>query len=155
MKIMINRAVICGRLVRDPELRRTSNGTPVTSFTVAVNRTFKNSDGEQEADFINCVAWNKTAEIVDQYCSKGNLIGAEGRLQSRKYQDQQGNNRTVVEIVVEQIQFMESKNVAQQSTTISEAKEKYYGRNRVANSIYPDQMASSDGFDLNDDDIEF
>ena len=155
MKIMINRAVICGRLVRDPELRRTSNGTPVTSFTVAVNRTFKNSDGEQEADFINCVAWNKTAEIVDQYCSKGNLIGAEGRLQSRKYQDQQGNNRTVVEIIVEQIQFMESKNVAQQSTTISEAKEKYYGRNRVANSIYPDQMASSDGFDLNDDDIEF
>lgn len=155
MKIMINRAVICGRLVRDPELRRTSNGTPVTSFTVAVNRAFKNSDGEQEADFINCVAWNKTAEIVDQYCSKGNLIGAEGRLQSRKYQDQQGNNRTVVEIVVEQIQFMESKNVAQQSTTISEAKEKYYGRNRVANSIYPDQMASSDGFDLNDDDIEF
>lgn len=152
---MINRAVICGRLVRDPELRRTSNGTPVTSFTVAVNRTFKNSDGEQEADFINCVAWNKTAEIVDQYCSKGNLIGAEGRLQSRKYQDQQGNNRTVVEIIVEQIQFMESKNVAQQSTTISEAKEKYYGRNRVANSIYPDQMASSDGFDLNDDDIEF
>lgn len=152
---MINRAVICGRLVRDPELRRTSNGTPVTSFTVAVNRTFKNSDGEQEADFINCVAWNKTAEIVDQYCSKGNLIGAEGRLQSRKYQDQQGNNRTVVEIIVEQIQFMESKDVAQQSTTISEAKEKYYGRNRVANSIYPDQMASSDGFDLNDDDIEF
>lgn len=152
---MINRAVICGRLVRDPELRRTSNGTPVTSFTVAVNRTFKNSDGEQEADFINCVAWNKTAEIVDQYCSKGNLVGAEGRLQSRKYQDQQGNNRTVVEIIVEQIQFMESKNVAQQSTTISEAKEKYYGRNRVANSIYPDQMASSDGFDLNDDDIEF
>ena len=151
---MINRAVICGRLVRDPELRRTQNGTPVTSFTLAVNRTFKNADGQQEADFLNCVAWNKTAEIVEQYCSKGNLVGVEGRLQSRSYQDNQGNNRTVVEIIVEQIQFMESKNVAQQSTTISEAKEKYYGRNRVANSIYPDQIAS-DGFDLNDDDIEF
>ena len=145
---MINRAVICGRLVRDPELRRTSNGTPVTSFTVAVNRTFKNSDGQQEADFLNCVAWNKTAEIVDQYCSKGNLVGVEGRLQSRSYQDNQGNNRTVVEIIADQVQFMQSKDSSVQTS------EKYYGRNRVANSIYPDQMSSA-GFDLNDDDIEF
>lgn len=149
---MINRAVICGRLVRDPELRRTSNGTPVTSFTVAVNRTFKNSDGQQEADFLNCVAWNKTAEIVDQYCSKGNLVGVEGRLQSRSYQDNQGNNRTVVEIIADQVQFMQSKDSAQ---TMAQANEKYYGRNRVANSIYPDQMGSSAGFDLNDDEIEF
>lgn len=146
---MINRAVICGRLVRDPELRRTSNGTPVTSFTVAVNRTFKNSDGQQEADFLNCVAWNKTAEIVDQYCSKGNLVGVEGRLQSRSYQDNQGNNRTVVEIIADQVQFMQSKD-----SSAAQASEKYYGRNRVANSIYPDQMSSA-GFDLNDDDIEF
>lgn len=152
---MINRAVICGRLVRDPELRRTSNGTPVTSFTVAVNRTFKNSDGEQEADFINCVAWNKTAEIVNQYCSKGNLVGVEGRLQSRNYQDNQGNNRTVVEIVADQVQFMQSKDSGNHpAETMAQASEKYYGRNRVANSIYPDQMASSAGFDLNDD-IEF
>lgn len=145
---MINRAVICGRLVRDPELRRTQNGTPVTSFTLAVNRTF----GEHEADFLNCVAWNKTAEIVEQYCSKGNLVGVEGRLQSRSYQDNQGNNRTVVEIVADQVQFMQSKDSSAQ--TMAQASEKYYGRNRVANSIYPDQMAS-DGFDLNDDDIEF
>lgn len=152
---MINRAVVCGRLVRDPELRRTSNGTPVTSFTVAVNRTFKNSDGEQEADFINCVAWNKTAEIVNQYCSKGNLVGVEGRLQSRNYQDNQGNNRTVVEIVADQVQFMQSKDSGNHpAETMAQASEKYYGRNRVANSIYPDQMASSAGFDLNDD-IEF
>ena len=153
---MINRAVVCGRLVRDPELRRTSNGTPVTSFTVAVNRTFKNSDGEQEADFINCVAWNKTAEIVDQYCSKGNLVGVEGRLQSRSYQDNQGNNRTVVEIVADQVQFMQSKDSSNHpAETMAQASEKYYGRNRVTNSIYPDQMGSSDGFDLDDDDIEF
>lgn len=153
---MINRAVICGRLVRDPELRRTSNGTPVTSFTVAVNRTFKNSDGQQEADFLNCVAWNKTAEIVDQYCSKGNLVGVEGRLQSRSYQDNQGNNRTVVEIIADQVQFMQSKDSGNHpAETMAQASEKYYGRNRVANSIYPDQMAGSAGFDLNDDDIEF
>lgn len=150
---MINRAVVCGRLVRDPELRRTSNGTPVTSFTVAVNRTFKNSDGQQEADFLNCVAWNKTAEIVDQYCSKGNLVGVEGRLQSRSYHDNQGNNRTVVEIIADQVQFMQSKDSSAQTT--AQASEKYYGRNRVANSIYPDRMGSGDGFDLNDDDIEF
>ena len=149
---MINRAVVCGRLVRDPELRRTQNGTPVTSFTLAVNRTFKNADGQQEADFLNCVAWNKTAEIVEQYCSKGNLVGVEGRLQSRSYQDNQGNNRTVVEIVADQVQFMQSKDSSAQ--TMAQASEKYYGRNRVANAIYPDQMASSAGFDLNDD-IEF
>ena len=149
---MINRAVVCGRLVRDPELRRTQNGTPVTSFTLAVNRTFKNADGQQEADFLNCVAWNKTAEIVEQYCSKGNLVGVEGRLQSRSYQDNQGNNRTVVEIIADQVQFMQSKDSGAQ--TMAQASEKYYGRNRVANSIYPDQMASSAGFDI-DDDIEF
>lgn len=148
---MINRAVVCGRLVRDPELRRTQNGTPVTSFTLAVNRTF----GEHEADFLNCVAWNKTAEIVEQYCSKGNLVGVEGRLQSRNYQDNQGNNRTVVEIVADQVQFMQSKDSGNHpAETMAQASEKYYGRNRVANSIYPDQMASSAGFDLNDD-IEF
>lgn len=152
---MINRAVVCGRLVRDPELRRTQNGTPVTSFTLAVNRTFKNADGQQEADFLNCVAWNKTAEIVEQYCSKGNLVGVEGRLQSRSYQDNQGNNRTVVEIVADQVQFMQSKDSGNHpAETMAQASEKYYGRNRVANSIYPDQMASSAGFDLNDD-IEF
>lgn len=148
---MINRAVVCGRLVRDPELRRTQNGTPVTSFTLAVNRTFKNADGQQEADFLNCVAWNKTAEIVEQYCSKGNLVGVEGRLQSRSYQDNQGNNRTVVEIVADQVQFMQTKDSSAQ--TMAQASEKYYGRNRVANSIYPDQMSSA-GFDI-DDDIEF
>lgn len=152
---MINRAVVCGRLVRDPELRRTQNGTPVTSFTLAVNRTFKNADGQQEADFLNCVAWNKTAEIVDQYCSKGNLVGVEGRLQSRRYQDNQGNNRTVVEIIADQVQFMQSKDSGNHpAETMAQASEKYYGRNRVANSIYPDQMSSA-GFDLNDDDIEF
>lgn len=152
---MINRAVVCGRLVRDPELRRTQNGTPVASFTLAVNRRFKNADGQQEADFLNCVAWNKTAEIVDQYCSKGNLVGVEGRLQSRSYQDNQGNNRTVVEIIADQVQFMQSKDSGNHpAETMAQASEKYYGRNRVANSIYPDQMASSAGFDLNDD-IEF
>lgn len=153
---MINRAVVCGRLVRDPELRRTQNGTPVTSFTLAVNRTFKNADGQQEADFLNCVAWNKTAEIVEQYCSKGNLVGVEGRLQSRSYQDNQGNNRTVVEIIADQVQFMQSKDSGNHpAETMAQASEKYYGRNRVANSIYPDKMGSSTGFDIDDDDIEF
>lgn len=150
---MINRAVVCGRLVRDSELRRTQNGTPVASFTLAVNRIFKNADGQQEADFLNCVAWNKTAEIVEQYCKKGNLVGVEGRLQSRSYQDNQGNNRTVVEIIADQVQFMQSRDSSAQ--TMAQASDKYYGRNRVANSVYPDQMASSAGFDLNDDDIEF
>ena len=81
---MINRVVMVGRMTRDPELRRTGNGAAVTSFTLALNRNYNSADGQQ-ADYISCVVWNKVAENVAQYCAKGSLVGVEGRLRSRSY----------------------------------------------------------------------
>ena len=82
---MLNRVVLVGRMVRDPELRRTGNGTPVASFTIAMNRNFASQNGERQADFIPCVVWNKAAENTARYCGKGSLVGVEGRLQNRSY----------------------------------------------------------------------
>ncbi len=106
---MINRAILVGRLTRDPELRRTQNDIPVTTFTLAVNRTFRNQQGEQEADFINCVVWRRQAENVAKYVNKGSLVGVEGRIQSRSFDDQEGNRRFVTEIVADSVQFLETK----------------------------------------------
>ena len=87
---MINRVVLVGRLTKDPELRYTPNGIPVSTFTLAVNRTFTNRQGEREADFINCVVWRKQAENVANYLRKGSLAGVEGRIQTRSYEAQDG-----------------------------------------------------------------
>lgn len=106
---MINRAILVGRLTRDPELRRTQNDIPVTTFTLAVNRTFRNQQGEQEADFINCVVWRRQAENVAKYVNKGSLVGVEGRIQSRSFDDQEGKRRFVTEIVADSVQFLETK----------------------------------------------
>lgn len=105
---MINRIVLVGRMTRDPELRRTQSGAAVTNFTLAVNRNFK-TEGQPDADFINCVIWNKSAENVERYCSKGSLVGVEGRLQSRQYDAQDGTKRTVIEVVCDSVQFLETK----------------------------------------------
>lgn len=109
----MNRVVLVGRLARDPELRYTPAGQAVASFTVAVNRPFKNQQGEQEADFINCVAWRKTAENLANYMKKGNLIGIEGRIQTRSYEGKDGKTVYVTEVVAENIQFLESKKSGQ------------------------------------------
>ncbi len=106
---MINRAVLVGRLTKDPELRRTSNDIPVTSFTLAVNRPFKNQQGENDVDFIQCVVWRRQAENVAQYVFKGSLVGVDGRIQSRSYDDQEGNRRFITEIVADSVQFLEPK----------------------------------------------
>ena len=93
---MLNHIAIMGRLVRDPELRRTGNGTAVASFCVAVDRDFS-GDGQKEADFINCVAWRQTGEFVSKYFTKGKLIAVSGRLQMRSYTDKDGKKRTAAE----------------------------------------------------------
>lgn len=109
---MINSVSLTGRLTKDPELRMTQSGTSVTSFTLAVNRR-PNSQGQQEADFISCVAWGKTAQVAEQYLHKGSLIGIEGRIQTRSYDNQQGHRVYVTEVVTETLSFLESR---QQST---------------------------------------
>lgn len=106
---MINRTVLVGRLTRDVELRYTANGNAVASFTVAVNRTFTNSQGEREADFINVVMWRKAAENFANFTHKGSLVGIDGRIQTRTYENDQGNRVFVTEVVAENFSLLEPK----------------------------------------------
>lgn len=105
---MFNLVVLTGRLTSDPELKTTQNGVPVTSFSIAVNRRHK-ADEEQITDFINIVAWRQRAEFITKYFKKGSLIGIEGSIQTRRYEDTMGNKRTAFEVVVNNAQFVESK----------------------------------------------
>lgn len=106
---MFNLVVLTGRLTADPELRYTGNNTPVTSFSIAVNRRYKAGE-ESQADFINIVAWRQTAEFITKYFSKGSMIGIEGSIQTRRYVDKEtGKNRTAFEVIANNVQFVESK----------------------------------------------
>lgn len=108
---MLNHVTIMGRMVRDPELRQLDNGTSVTSFSVAVDRSYVDkTTNERQADFLNVVAWRQTAEFVCKYFQKGDMIALEGSLQSRKYTDKDNNNRTAIEIVASNISFCGGKN---------------------------------------------
>lgn len=106
---MINNVILVGRLTKDPELRYSSSNIPMVYFTVAVNRTFADQNGQRQADFISCVAFRKQAENMARYLAKGSLIGVEGRIQTRNYQGKDGNMVYVTEIVANTIQFLESK----------------------------------------------
>lgn len=106
---MLNKIVLMGRLVRDPELRYTQSQTPVASFSLACERDRKNQNGEKETDFIDCSAWRHTADFISKYITKGTLIVVEGRLQIRSFTDKNGNKRTTPEIVVDNAYFSESK----------------------------------------------
>lgn len=106
---MLNHITIMGRLVRDPELRSTQNGTSVASFTVAVDRDYQPGGSEKQTDFIECVAWRGTGEFVSKYFRKGSMIVVAGRLQSRKWQDRDGNNRISWEVVADSVYFGESR----------------------------------------------
>lgn len=105
---MFNLAVLTGRLTADPELKKTQSGISVTSFTIAVDRDYKSGE-ERKTDFINIVAWRQTAEFVTKHFTKGSLIGIEGTIQTRKYQDRDGNNRTAFEVVADNVQFVGAK----------------------------------------------
>lgn len=106
---MLNIIVVMGRLTRDPELRRTQNGTAVTSFTLACDRDFKSADGTKETDFIDVVAWKGTAEMAAKYFTKGRMAAVKGRLQFRDWQDRDGNNRRSAEVIAESVFFADSK----------------------------------------------
>ena len=106
---MINNVVLMGRLTAAPELKTTQSGTSVTSFTLAVERRFT-QNGEKKADFIDCVAWRGTAEFITKYFSKGDLIAVTGEIQTRNYEDKNGNKRTAVEVIVNEASFCGGKN---------------------------------------------
>ena len=149
---MINRVVLVGRLTRDPaELRRSANNVAVTSFTVAVDNRFARGE-ERSADFIPCVVFNKAAEFVDLYCKKGSLVGVEGRLQSRSYDDKDGKKVYVVEVVCDSVQLLESKSVAEQRQTQPST----YNQQRPVESPRSSNYGSPyTGIDIADDDLPF
>lgn len=111
---MINRVVLVGRLTKEPEYRVTPSDVQVATFTLAINRTFTNQNGERQADFINCVVFRTLAENVNKYLNKGNLAGVEGRLQSRSYENNEGKRIYVTEVVCDSVQFLEPKSNNQQ-----------------------------------------
>lgn len=106
---MLNKIFIMGRLTRDPELRRTQNGTAVAGFALAVDRDYKNADGTKDTDFIEVVAWRSSAEFVSKYFAKGRMAIVEGRLQIRDWQDKDGNKRRSAEVVADNVYFGDSK----------------------------------------------
>ena len=116
---MYNKAILIGRLTADPELKQTPNGVSVCSFSIACDRPFSRKSGEKQTDFINIVAWRQNAEFVSRYFSKGRLIGIDGSIQTRNYEDKNGNRRTAVEVVADRAFFVDSKSSASASSAPS------------------------------------
>lgn len=106
---MLNQLVVIGRLVRDPELRKTENGKNVTNITLAVPRSYKNPNGEYDTDFIDCVLWSTVAESTTEYCKKGDLLGVKGRIQTRKIETEDEKIKQVTEVVAEKVTFLSSR----------------------------------------------
>ena len=154
---MINRVVLVGRMTKDPVLRKTGSGASVTSFTVACDRRFK-QDGQPSADFINCVCWNKVADNTAQFTHKGSLVGVEGRIQTRSYDDQSGKRVFVTEVVADSVQFLEPKGTS--SNTSVNAYTPDYGMNSgyqpdAAPQSYSNEFSSPDTLDIASDDLPF
>ena len=147
---MLNKIFIMGRLTRDPELRRTQTGTPVASFSLAVDRDFKDRNtGERTTDFIDCVAWRQTGEFVSRYFSKGRMAVAEGRLQLRDWVDRDGNKRRSAEVVVEQMYFGDSRSEGGQKSGQPVPKEAGYQAAYLSTGREADEFR-----ELQDDDGE-
>lgn len=148
---MINRFVGVGRLTKDPEFRTTPSGISIANFTLACNRPFKNKNGEQEADFINVVTFRKQAENVNNHLNKGNLAGVDGRIQSRTYDNKEGQRVFVTEVVADSVQFLEpksqSKGQFQQQSGQSNPQQAPAKDNPFANPNGP--------IDITDDDLPF
>jgi len=148
---MINNIVLVGRLTRDAELKHTSSGIAVASFTVAVERSFTNQNGEKEADFINVVAWRKTAEIISNYTEKGSMIGIKGRIQTRNYTNNEGRKVYITEVVAEEVQLLSSKNENQQPSAHSQ--NDY--TSKTENAAEDPFEANDDNVTISDDDLPF
>lgn len=156
---MINNLTLVGRLTKDPDLKYTGNGTAVVTFTLAVNRNFTNQNGEREADFINCVIWRKPAETLANYAKKGVLIGVTGRIQTRSYDNQQGQKVYVTEVIADNFQLLESKKADSSQNTqgggVSNSQTNNYTRNQQnTNSATADPFGNS-SIDISDDDLPF
>ncbi|WP_156289922.1 single-stranded DNA-binding protein [Oceanobacillus salinisoli] len=165
---MLNRVVLVGRLTRDPDLRYTPSGVAVANFNIAVNRPFTNQQGNREADFINCVAWRRQAENLANYMKKGNMVGVDGRVQTRSYEGQDGKTVFVTEIQAESIQFLESKGSSGGGTNTSgfqpnqnqnqnNPNQNQFQPNQNQNQQQPEDPFKNNGepIDISDDDLPF
>ena len=157
---MLNRVVLVGRLTKDPELRVSQSNIAVTNFNLAVNRPFTSKDGEQSADFINCVTFRKQAENVNQYLKKGSLCGIDGRIQTRNYENKDGQRVYVTEVVCESVQFLEPKSGNQQSNNNQSSYKPAYGNDqphqaRGNRPVEPNPFENGGPVDVNDDDLPF
>ena len=140
---MLNNVSLVGRLTKDVDLRYTPSNVAVATFTLAVNRTFKNENGDREADFINCVMWRQQAENLASWAKKGALIGITGRIQTRSYDNQQGQRVYVTEVVAEQFQLLESKGQGNQE------------QQKQAQQQTPDFSRQGAPMDISDDMLPF
>lgn len=150
---MINNVVLVGRLTRDPELRHTPQNQAVATFGLAVNRQFKNANGEREADFINCVIWRQQAENLANFAKKGALIGITGRIQTRNYENQQGQKVYVTEVVADTFQMLES------NKSQGEQSNKPQAQNKKPQAPDPFKAPAADPFaggtEISDDQLPF
>lgn len=151
---MINNVVLVGRLTKDPDLRYTANGTPVASFTLAVKRDFKSASGEQEADFINCVIWRKSAETLANTVRKGQQIGVVGRVQTRSYENQQGQKVFVTEVNAERFNYLEKREANQNSGQQQNAGNQNF-KNQNNDFDRDKDPFSGSTIDISDDDLPF
>ncbi|MDT0694728.1 single-stranded DNA-binding protein [Mammaliicoccus sciuri] len=163
---MINSVALVGRLTKNPELRTTPSGVEVGNFTLAVNRTFTNQNGERDADFINCIVFRKQAVNVNQYLSKGKLAGIVGRLQTRSYDNKEGQKVFVTEVVCDNVQFLEPKDSQNGSNSYQNGTSYQKGNNYTQNSQSVQQGQNkakydqqnnpfNNGSNFNDDDLPF
>jgi single-strand DNA-binding protein len=140
----MNRANLIGRLTKEVELKYTPNGHAIARFTVAVNRTRSKQNGEREADFINCVAWRRQAENMANFLTKGSRVGVDGRIETRKYQAQDGSTRYITEVNVENVEFLESRNSRNQN-----------GNQSNYTNVDGDPFEEGKNIDISGDDLPF
>ena len=148
---MINNVTLTGRITKDLEKKETGKGTSVVNFSLAVDRRFKNSNGNREADFIGIQAWGMTADLLCKYCGKGSLIGIEGRIQTRNYENNQGQRVYVTEVVAENVTFLDSK----KNNNDQSQQSGYQQSNGYQNDSYQQTFDSAMPFDDSADDVPF
>ena len=144
----MNKVCLTGRITKNIELKYNQNNVAITSFTLAVTRKFKNQNGEYESDFINCIAYKSTSELLNKYVKKGNLLGIEGRIQTRNYEDKDGKRVYVTEVIVDSIDFLQSrKDESKQETTETENT-----KQKLSDDVFSEFGSS---IEITDDDIAF
>ncbi|HEM4650673.1 TPA: single-stranded DNA-binding protein [Streptococcus suis] len=153
---MINNVVLVGRMTKDAELRYTPSNVAVATFTLAVNRNRKNENGEREADFINCVIWRQAAENLANWAKKGALIGIVGSIQTRNYENQQGQRVYVTEVIANQFHMLESRGQQSQGNSFQNGNNSNCGNFQNGNNQgYQSPFGNSNPMDISDDDLPF